>query len=284
MNYQFIGAAFMPHPPIMLPEIGGDSCLRIKNTIEAAGKVGQLLASADTVIYMGPHGPAFKDAVTMFDVEQLTGNMARFGVPGLVMQMKIDKILLNRIATVSGQEKIRVALLNDQSFQKFTIQPAIDHAGLVPLYFLSKAGFSGKVVYMNMGYLPYREMYDLGQMIGRLFNDSGNNADICKVAIIVSGDLSHRLKPGAPAGYDPQGAVFDGQVVEALRHNDVELLNSLEPELIEAAGECGLRPAFFLMGVLSQVQVERKVLTYEGPFGVGYAVAGWVSAINKNRP
>ena len=43
--------------------------------------------------------------------------------------------------------------------------------------------------------------------------------------------------------------------------------------MIEEAGECGLRPIFFLMGVMDGLDAESEILSYEGPFGVGYGVA-----------
>ena len=47
----------------------------------------------------------------------------------------------------------------------------------------------------------------------------------------------------------------------------------ISEELVESAGECGLRPIFFLMGSMDGMEASSRVLSYEGPFGVGYAVA-----------
>jgi aromatic ring-opening dioxygenase LigB subunit len=61
-------------------------------------------------------------------------------------------------------------------------------------------------------------------------------------------------------------------VVEALSNVDAKALFALEPSLIEEAGECGLRPAFFAMGLLDGRDASAELLSYEAPFGVGYAV------------
>ncbi|MBP2667335.1 MAG: hpcB, partial [Firmicutes bacterium] len=58
-------------------------------------------------------------------------------------------------------------------------------------------------------------------------------------------------------------------------------LFNIEPDLVEEAGECGLRPLFFLMGTLDGMDAESEILSYEGPFGVGYGVA--VFAIKGHR-
>jgi aromatic ring-opening dioxygenase LigB subunit len=52
---------------------------------------------------------------------------------------------------------------------------------------------------------------------------------------------------------------------------------SIDPELAEAAGECGYRSLAVLSGVVAAAQAagahtQNHLLSYEGPFGVGYLV------------
>src|SRR5207302_1933666 len=60
--------------------------------------------------------------------------------------------------------------------------------------------------------------------------------------LIASGDLSHRLTPDAPYGFRPEGPVFDRLVIDALRGHDWQRIEGVDPDLVEEAGECGLRP------------------------------------------
>jgi AmmeMemoRadiSam system protein A len=46
----------------------------------------------------------------------------------------------------------------------------------------------------------------------------------------------------------------------------------MDKNLIENAGECGLRPIIMVMGALDGKQARSEVLSYEAPFGVGYCV------------
>jgi aromatic ring-opening dioxygenase LigB subunit len=88
--------------------------------------------------------------------------------------------------------------------------------------------------------------------------------------------MSHRLIPGAPAGYDERGRVFDLRIAELLAAGDFDGLNDLDPDLVGAAGECGLRSLIALGGYLEKDdQITADVLSYEGPFGVGYLVAAF---------
>jgi len=56
--------------------------------------------------------------------------------------------------------------------------------------------------------------------------------------------------------------------------NFIDLFN-LDPQVIDKAGECGFRSLMILAGILDQLAINPELLSYEGPFGVGYAVASF---------
>jgi len=93
------------------------------------------------------------------------------------------------------------------------------------------------------------------------------------VAFVASGDLSHRLKPEAPAGYNPGAHVFDEEVVAAINDNEPERIVQIDPELRRMAGECGYRSMLVALGAARELPPAGDVLNYEAPFGVGYLVA-----------
>jgi aromatic ring-opening dioxygenase LigB subunit len=45
---------------------------------------------------------------------------------------------------------------------------------------------------------------------------------------------------------------------------------------IEDAGECGMRSVLAMIGMVSRFEGKIEVLSYEGPYGVGYCNALWV--------
>ena len=93
------------------------------------------------------------------------------------------------------------------------------------------------------------------------------------LALIASGDLSHRLKPDAPAGYNPTAYIFDEEVVDALRTNSPERIINIDHDLRRSAGECGYRSMLIAMGATREQPWACEVIHYEAPFGVGYLVA-----------
>jgi AmmeMemoRadiSam system protein A len=124
-----------------------------------------------------------------------------------------------------------------------------------------------KVVLLGYSGLPRPTHRAFGQRIREVCEESGR-----RVVFVASGDLSHRLTPNAPAGYDPQGKVFDEEVVAGLAAADWDRIRALPSELIDRAGVCGYLSILTLAGAMGD-QVENNVLSYQGPFGVGYAVA-----------
>lgn len=266
----FVGCAFMPHPPIMIREVGGADSENISKSIAAASQAARFLMqqNPETLVVITPHAPGFRDAAGVNVSPRVKGNLGSFGHPEVSVAYDTDVPLAQQILRQSERLGVGLMPLDDAAALKYRISLNLDHGAVVPLTFLQKEGFQGRLVHLSVGWLPYEEMYSFGKVVQMAIDVEGR-----KTCAVISGDLSHRLLPDAPAGYSPLAADFDRRVVEALGAVDTKALLALEPELVEAAGECGLRPAFFCMGLLDGLEAQAEVLSYEGPFGVGYAVA-----------
>jgi len=266
---KMVACALMPHPPIMIPEIGKDECAKIEGTIRAAEKAAQTIkaAGAQTVVLISPHGPVFEDAIGINVYPRIKGSFAAFGAPEVVLGFETDGLLIRHILRKAERLGINVVELTDELAKTYRFSLQLDHGAMVPLYYLNKAGFKGQLVHISMGMLPYEEMYTFGKAVQAAIGMIDK-----RVAVIASGDLSHRLTVDAPAGYSNRGAEFDHLLLEMLTNHDAKGLMNMEPDLVAEAGECGLRPTCFLMGVLGGIDAKAEVLSYEGPFGVGYGI------------
>ncbi len=265
-----IGGALYPHPPIMLAEVGGGDCVQVRKTVEAAEAATQFLLGKNpsTIVIISPHGPAFRDAVGVNVSPFLKGNLAAFGASDISVSFETNSLLVQNIIKQSDRLGVSLLALNDDLAMRYRFSLQLDHGAVIPLHYLYKAGFRGQVVHMSSGFLSYSEMYACGKAVQAAANDRRQ-----KVVIIASGDLSHRLLPEAPAGFSPVGKNFDARIIELLKTMDIKSMFEISADWVEDAGECGLRPIFFLMGTLDGLSVESQLLSYEGPFGVGYAVA-----------
>ena len=139
----------------------------------------------------------------------------------------------------------------------------------VPLFFLAK-DFKWEIKTYLIGMETPEFYFEKGK---KVYQELDKNK---KYALIASGDLSHCLKEDGPYGFNPDGPKFDKDLIELLRKKDIEKFLKLD-ELYPKAGECGLRSFCFILGILeeSKVNYQPEILSYEGPFGVGYLVASF---------
>jgi len=262
--------AIFPHPPIIIPEIGKDNLTTAEKTYQGVQRLAKevITANPETLVFITPHGPTFQDALILWEMESLGGSFAAFGAPEIKISFPNDLDLVDRIVAAAKAVNAPAAKFNEELAKDYGVNSSLDHGVLVPLYFLQKAGFQGKIVVISMGLLPFIELYSFGRAIQEAVNGLGK-----KVAVITSADLSHRLTPDAPAGYDPNGRVLDQKIVEAVREAKAEDLLNLDRLMIEKAAECGLRPIIIGLGTLDGWETDNQVISYEGPFGVGYMTA-----------
>lgn len=270
MQGNVVLAGLSPHPPIIIPDVGKGEERDAINTIRAMDKFGETFAHAeiDTLVVITPHGPVFSDVVSILGIPTLEGDFGYFGAGRTGIRTANDLEFVEAIEESSRSSPVQVVTLDKRNLSRYGIGPKLDHGVLVPLYYLKKHGFSKPVVVINIGILPYFDLYLFGRAIAGAAGRLGR-----KAGIIASGDLSHKLKPGAPGGFNEQGKVFDEGLVDGLRTFSVEDILSMPSERIEAAGECGLRPVSIMLGALDEAKVESQILSYEGPYGVGYCVA-----------
>ena len=171
----------------------------------------------------------------------------------------MDHELLAAITNAAAHDNYRISTLPGVE---------LDHGTAVPLYFLLRNGWQGSVVALGYSFLSNKDHLRFGACIKRAIERVDR-----PVAIIASGDLSHRLTARAPAGFNPNAHLFDEQVVAALHENKPREIVDIDYNLRKLAGECGFRSMLVAIGAGTGLLPACEVLNYEAPFGVGYLVA-----------
>src|SRR5918998_289372 len=255
----FVGVA--PHPPIMVPEVGGGRLAEVRASVDAMRDLTERVKArgAETVVLVSPHAPLERSTFVAYGCARLRGDFANFRAPEAIVEAPVDEELLAAIQRAAAEERYRVIVIEPQP---------LDHGTSVPLYFLLRNGWAGRVVALGYSFLPDEDHVRFGECVRRAVEVTGRPA-----ALVASGDLSHRLKPGAPAGFDPEARRFDEEVVEALRANAPGQIPRIDQSLRRLAGECGYRSMLVALGAAAAFTPECKVISYEAPFGVGYLVA-----------
>lgn len=255
----FVGIA--PHPPIMVPEVGGARARDVRASVEAMRELTARIkdCGAETVVLVSPHAPLERDSFVAYSGARLRGDFANFRAAQAIVEAPLDEELLAAVEEAAAEERYRVVKLGART---------LDHGTAVPLYFLLRNGWVGRVVALGYSFLPDADHVRFGECVRRAVERVKRPA-----AFVASGDLSHRLAPDAPAGFHPEAHRFDEQVVESLRLNEPGRISRIDQGLRRLAGECGYRSMLVALGAAAGGESVCEVMHYEAPFGVGYLVA-----------
>ncbi len=250
----------LPHSPLLIPEIGKANHNILQKTTSAYNRVITDLRNLEieTIIIISPHGIGFATDFGLNVAPEMKINLKEFGFIPAHSVMAGDIVLADKIKNQ----------LRDNWSVKMTSDQELDHGSAIPAYLLSQDLKEFKLIVISPAKeLSLTEQIDFGSELGEAIKTEDK-----KIAIIASGDLSHRLKKKSPGGYSPKGAKFDNKVIEYLNEPTTASDNILkmDPNFISAAGECGLKSIAILLGVLKNVNWQPEVLVYQNDFGVGY--------------
>jgi AmmeMemoRadiSam system protein A len=265
MNFDVLGI-IAPHPPIMVPDVGGAEAGATATSSDALGAAALLLErfAPDAVVLISPHAPGYRDAFDVTVAAGLSGDLSAFGAPGVALHPSGDPELA--AAIIAGAVDVGLTAVPRED-ARFGLDRDLDHGVVVPLSFLDRESRYPLVV-LSLSHLPYSAHRRLGAVVRDAALKLGR-----RVAFVASGDCSHRLTPGAPAGYSPRAQLFDDTLLDLLVANDFAGLEHIDPHVVEDAGECGLRSFVTLGGFLEGSGAASRVLSYEAPWGVGYLTA-----------
>ncbi len=256
-------AYIVPHPPIIIPEIGKGQEKGASATIEAYEKVGRQIKelAPEVIILTTPHGASYGDYIHVSPEKKLRGSLKEFGAPQVCFEFNSDTQLIDKIVEIAQANSIKSGGLG-------AAENLLDHGALIPLYYITRFYSDFSFIRISIAGLPLDQLFLFGHCIQQAVSQMDR-----KVVFIASGDLSHKLLEKGPYGYAKEGPLFDKELIHAIKAADFKTLIGLDEAFCQQAGECGLRSFIMMGGALNGYRVNSNVLSYEGPYGVGYMVA-----------
>lgn len=256
------GAVIMPHPPLLVPEIGGGKERGIKATADSYRRAARFIADhqPETLVVISPHAPAYTDYIHMASGPTITGDLTMFGGSG-TMTAALDEGL---IAEIAGRCRATnfPAGIGGEKFAK------MDHGTYVPLYYVNQQYAAYQLIICSLAGLPRKELYRFGVIVQEAAAAAGR-----RTAVIASGDLSHKLKEDGPYRFAPEGPQLDKVLTGIMKSGNLPEFMQVDQKLCKLGAECGLGSFIMMAGMLHARTIEPEFLSYEGPFGVGYAVS-----------
>ncbi len=253
----------MPHAPILVPEVGGSEIERVRSTAESLAMLSREIEkiSPETVVVVSPpHLRVIsREGFSIKAGKRVYGSLARFGASAAKVDAKTDTEIISLIEKHASARNFKI--VRDLSERED------DWGLLVPLCLVAPSSY--RLVSITASpYLSLRDHRELGITIRNAIEESSISC-----VFIGSGDMSHRLTPNAPSGYSPRGKEFDEMIVRIFKSGRLTDAIGVDPALREDAGEDCLWTISVLAGICADQDFDTAVLSYEGPFGVGYMVA-----------
>ncbi|HKP11273.1 MAG TPA: class III extradiol dioxygenase subunit B-like domain-containing protein [Blastocatellia bacterium] len=262
MTGSIVFAGIAPHPPLLVPEVGGERIESVKDSQAAMRDFARRLLDTrpETVVVISPHSPLDPHAFTARASAEVEGDFRDFYAPQVRLAFANDIELLDAVERSAGASGV--------TFARLSRDCPLDHGALVPLYYLHEAGWRGPVAVFGFT----MQGNDKHLAFGRVIAEAAASVNR-RVALVASGDLSHRLIVGGPYPFEPTAHLFDEQIVEAIANGNADQVIEVDEGLRNRAGECGYRSILVALGGVGRNLRDHQVLSYEGPFGVGYMVA-----------
>jgi len=257
-----IGGIMVPHPPLIIPEVGRGSEKTVEETIRAYERAADLVASLrpETIVISSPHSVMYSDYIHISPGDSAGGDMRQFGAPEAGMLISYDVSLRQRIEELCDEFSFPAGTEGERN-------PELDHGTMVPLYYILKKYKDFKLIRTGISGLSLPDHYHFGMLVARAAEDLNR-----RVLFVGSGDLSHKLKESGPYGFDKRGPEYDEKIMKVMGDGDFSELLRFPPDLLDKAAECGHRSFCIMAGAFDRKSLEIEKLSHEDVTGVGYGI------------
>lgn len=257
-----LAAYMVPHPPMIVPQIGKGSEKQITKTIRAYETAADEIAALkpETIIISSPHSILYADYFHISPGKSAGGDFGRFGAPEVNFRETYDTELRERICRIAKEKDFPAGTLGERDRN-------LDHGTMVPLYFIEQKYRGFQLIRIGLSGLSLADHYVLGQIIRQAVEET------CRRTVYVaSGDLSHKLQEYGPYGFAAEGPEYDRKIMDVCSRGAFGEMLDFEESFCDKAAECGHRSFVIMAGTLDGLEVQAKELSHEDVTGVGYGI------------
>ena len=266
-----LGAFVVPHPPLIIPDVGRGGEKQIEKTIRAYEKVADEIArlKPETIIISSPHALMYSDYFHISPGQGAEGDFSMFRAKNVRFEETYDEELVKEICRLADQDGFPAGIEGERTYRG---DQKLDHGTMIPLYFIRQKYSDFKIIRLGLSGLSLKEHYRFGRMIREAVDALNRRA-----VYVASGDLSHKLQTYGPYGFAPEGPQYDQRLMsifEAISggSTDLKALLDFDESFLSEAAECGHRSFVMMAGALDGLSLDVQVLSHEDVTGVGYGI------------
>ncbi|MBR5970470.1 MAG: AmmeMemoRadiSam system protein A [Lachnospiraceae bacterium] len=257
-----LGGIMVPHPPLIVPAVGKGEEHIVDETIRSYEEAAEFVAALqpETIVLSTPHSILYADYFHISPGMGATGSFAQFRAPEEKFNADYDTDFVTALCSLADERDFPAGTEGERNRN-------LDHGTMVPLYFINKVYPSYRLVRIGLSGLSHADHLRFGQMIAQVAKELDR-----RVVYVASGDLSHRLQPDGPYGFDSHGSVYDDRIMDVMGRAAFDELMDFESDLCEKAAECGHRSFCMMAGALDGLALETNRLSHQDITGVGYGI------------
>lgn len=253
-------ACHVPDSPLLLPAVSGDRIGAVQKTRSALEELaGELYAAKpDTILLISDHPTQYDDSFSISVSDPYRCDLSDVGDLGYQKTYHPDFPLIDSLQRELRRLGEPVTLTTDER---------LNFAATVPLEMLTAQLPDIRLVPVSPSGLDPKAHFAFGQALKHVISASSK-----RIAIISAGDLAHTLTDFAPGGFHEDGVRYDEKLLTLIEHHNVVGLLQIDEGLRQHAQESSYNKLLILQGILDGMSITPSIMSYECPFGVGFAV------------
>ncbi len=121
------GAVMVPHPPLIIPEVGRGQEREIQATIDAYQEAARQLASwkPETVVVLSPHTVMYADYFHISPGKKARGDFGNFRAPQVKLEVEYDTEFVQLLTQEAQARELPAGTLGERDRR-------LDHAAMIP--------------------------------------------------------------------------------------------------------------------------------------------------------
>ena len=127
-----VAAYMVPHPPILLPEVGRGEEKKIAATASAYEQAAALVyeLQPDTIVLASPHSIMYSDYFHISPGKTAKGDMGQFRAPQVKIRVDYDSEFVEELTKSCEQAGFPAGTLGERRAE-------LDHGTMIPLYYVN---------------------------------------------------------------------------------------------------------------------------------------------------
>lgn len=266
-------ACIAPHGTEIIPKLAGPHLQTFRKTRRGMEKLAQKMEkyTPETIVVATPHGLRLDCAIAVVTSEYSEGTLKAHG-KSVKLRFQCDRQLAKEILQETRKAGLPVIGANYGASEGPNSCMPMDWGTLIPLWFLGMPKNGKKkpkiLIVTPSREIPMWQLVDFGRILAKTTENSGR-----KVAFVASADQGHAHKEDGPYGFHPASAKFDEIVIQAIKKNHLKSLLSLDEKFIEDAKPDSVWQIAILVGILGEVHMKGRFVSYEAPTYFGMLCA-----------